>query len=191
MPTSSTSRGLLLAAIGLAGCALLYAAGPPVQPPTPEPAPGPTPVPATATSVAKQVRKLVPYLLFALLGLAAVTGPLWFQPVVDALYHAHAAAGLAASSSEIAAGQQAGGWVPSGTVASKFITAAGALILMVVLIWRLQNLTHPAPSQWAKTAYSADWQVLTPVEKFEAYGRIRLQYVLLAIGAMVFAALVV
>lgn len=176
-----------------------------------------TPTPPAPSTLGKRLRKASPYILFLALGVLALFGPLVFPRLVSALYHAnaptiedvapatralatlgdaHAAAVLAAvqqnaTGTEIAAGQQGGGWVPSGTVASKFITAAGALILMVVLIWRLQNLTHPGPTQWAKDDYTADFKLLTPVEKFEAYGRMRLQYVLLAAAALVFAALVV
>ncbi|MGI4884288.1 MAG: hypothetical protein ACRYFR_04945 [Janthinobacterium lividum] len=143
------------------------------------------------TDFLKSLRKAAPYFLFLALGALALAGPVLFPHLVAFLYHAAPAAGPAASGSEIAAGQQGGGWVSSGTVGSKYIIAAGALILMVVLIWRLQNLTHPEPSRWAREDYTADFKLLSPVEKFEAYGRMRLQYVLLAAAALVFAALVV
>lgn len=146
---------------------------------------------APAGSVGTALRKAAPYLLFLLLGLAALSGPLLFPHVVGLFYHAAPATGPAASGAEIAAGQQAGGWVPSGTVASKFITFAGAYLLAVLVPWLVQHLTHPAPTRWAKTRYSGAFLALSYQEQFTVYGRLQLVIVIRATAALLFAALVV
>lgn len=137
------------------------------------------------------LRKLTPYLFFVTLGLLMLTGARLFPSAVQAFYHVVPSAGPAASSAEIAAGQQSSGWVPSATVASKFISAAGAYLLAVVLMWQVQKLTHPGPTRWAKEEYTVDFAGLSPEKKFEQYSRIRLHEVLLIVGSLLFAALVV
>ena len=137
------------------------------------------------------MRKLTPYLLFAALGLLMLAGARYFPALVAHLYHATAAPGPAASGAEIAAGQQGSGWVPSGTVASKFITAAGAYLLFVLLPWLVQHFTHPAPTKWAKGRYTVQFLLLPSSEQFSVYGRLQLITVIRAAAALLFAALVV
>ena len=137
------------------------------------------------------MRKLTPYLLFAALGLLMLAGARYFPALVAQLYHATAAPGPAASGAEIAAGQQGSGWVPSGTVASKFIAFAGAYLLAVLLPWLVQHLTHPAPTRWAKALYKLEFYQLSGAERFASYGRLQLVTVIRAAAALLFAALVV
>lgn len=96
-----------------------------------------------------------------------------------------------ANGAEIAAGQQASGWVPSATVGSKFIVFAGMYLLIVLLTWVAQHLTHPMPTRWAKRRYSVLFLTLSPEEQFAVYGRLQLVIVIRAAAAAVFAALVV
>lgn len=117
------------------------------------------------------LRKLAPLFLFAALGMAMLAGAAYAPVLIAQFYHA-AGAGPAASGAEIAAGQQASGWVPSATVASKFIAFAGMYLLLVLLPWAVQHLTHPAPTRWAKTRYSAYFLSLSPQEQFTVYGRL-------------------
>ena len=137
------------------------------------------------------LRKLAPFFLFAALGVAMLAGAAYAPLLIGKFYHAVPAAGPAASSAEIAAGQQASGWVPSATVASKFIAFAGMYLLLVLLTWTVQHLTHPAPTLWAKTRYSREFLALTDEQRFAVYGRLQLVIVIRAVGAAVFAALVV
>jgi hypothetical protein len=94
------------------------------------------------------------------------------------------------SGAEVAAEAQASGWVPAGTVTSKLITAGGAFLFFIILQWLSQHLTHPGPTRWAKSGYSDAFDALPDGEKFSAYGRIRLYQTMLAVGALLFAALV-
>ena len=137
------------------------------------------------------VRKTLPYLLFAALGLLMLAGAQLFPQAVAWLYEATTAPGPAASTAEIAAGQQASGWVPSATVASKFITFAGAYLLAVLLPWLVQHLTHPGPTRWAKAQYSANFGSMQPHERIAENGRIQFVNVIRAAAALLFAALVV
>ena len=137
------------------------------------------------------LRKLAPVFLFAALGLAMLYGAAYAPVLIAKFYHAVPAAGPAASDAEIAAGQQASGWVPSATVASKFIAFAGMYLLLVLLPWGTQHFTHPAPTRWAKRRYSALFLLLSTEEQFAVYGRLQLVIVIRAVGAAVFAALVV
>jgi hypothetical protein len=142
------------------------------------------------------LRKLAPFLLFIALGLAMLAGAAYAPVLIAKFYHVVPAAGPAASGAEIAAGQQASGWVPSATVASatvasKFIAFAGMYLLLVLLPWFVQHLTHPAPTRWAKRRYSALFLLLSPEEQFAVYGRLQFVIVIRAVGTAVFAALVV
>ena len=137
------------------------------------------------------LRKLAPFLLFAALGVAMLAGAAYAPVLIAKFYHAVPAAGAAASGAEIAAGQQASGWVPSATVASKFIAFAGMYLLLVLLPWAVQHLTHPAPTRWAKTRYSAYFLSLSPEQQFTVYGRLQFTIVIRAAASALFAALVV
>lgn len=148
------------------------------------------------------LRKLTPYLLFGALGLLMLAGAQFFPQAVAWLYDATAGPGPAATGAEVAAGQQASGWVPSATVASKFITFAGAYLLAVLLPWAVQHLTHPEPTRWAKGAanpgsptamnsYKLGFRSLDPIEKFAVNNHLQLVNVIRAAAALLFAALVV
>ena len=137
------------------------------------------------------LRKITPYLIFLALGaLFVVLKPVW-QTAFTWLYHAVPVAGPSASSAQIEAAQASGGWVPSGTVASKFLTAAAAYVLFTILPWLVQHLTHPAPTRWAKQDYSRAFYYLSVQEQFASYGRLQLVNVIRAAAALLFAALVV
>lgn len=96
-----------------------------------------------------------------------------------------------ASSAKIEAATAAGGWVPSGTVASKFIAFAGIYLLMIIWPFWVQRLTHPAPTKWQLASYSAEFEKLTVLEKIASVRAIQQNNVWRAIGAALFAALVV
>lgn len=96
-----------------------------------------------------------------------------------------------ASSAKVEAAAAAGGWVPSGTVASKFITFAAIYLLMVIWPFLVQRMTHPAPTKWQKASYSAEFEKLTVLEKIASVRAIQQNNVWRAIGAALFAALVV
>lgn len=155
------------------------------------PAYPPVPTPAAGFSLARALRKTGPYLLFVLFGVAMVYGPLLLHGVMDAVHGVGAhAAGLNATSEEVAADQQAAGWPAFGLVTGKLITAGGAFLFFTILRWLVQQLTHPTPSRWAKTEYSDAFDGLESLDKFAVYGAIRLNSVLLAAAALLFAALV-
>ncbi|MDO7888242.1 hypothetical protein [Hymenobacter cheonanensis] len=137
------------------------------------------------------LRKLAPYLIFISLGVAMLAGAVYAPVLIAKFYHAVPSASPAASSAEIAAGQQASGWVPSATVASKFIAFAGMYLLLVLLPWVVQHLTHPAPTLWAKTRYSREFLGLSDEARFAVYGRLQLTIVIRAAASALFAALVV
>ena len=63
-------------------------------------------------------------------------------------------------------------------------------MFFTILRWLVQQLTHPVPTAWAKTGYSADFATLTAKDKFSVYGTLRLNSVLLAAAALLFAALI-
>ncbi|GAB3669355.1 hypothetical protein GCM10027594_34250 [Hymenobacter agri] len=137
------------------------------------------------------LRKTLPYLLFFALGLLMLAGAQFFPQAVTWLYKAAAAPGPAASGAEVAAGQQASGWVPSAMVASKFITFAGAYLLAVLLPWVVQHLTHPIPTRWAKVRYSKQFALLPSERQFAVNNHLQLVNVIRAAAALLFAALVV
>lgn len=137
------------------------------------------------------LRKTLPYLAFLALGLLMLAGAQFFPQAVAWLYDATAAPGGAASGAEVAAGQQASGWVPSATVASKFITFAGAYLLAVLLPWGVQHLTHPMPTRWSKLRYSKDFVLLPREKQFAVNNHLQLVNVIRAAAALLFAALVV
>lgn len=163
------------------------------------------------TTISKSLRKAGPYLIFAVLGVAMLYGQRGLQagtslvhgtahvslhphitsagnPVLGDFVEARPSSEM--SGAEVAAEAQASGWVPAGTVTSKLITAGGAFLFFIILQWLSQHLTHPGPTRWAKNGYSEAFEALPDGEKFGAYGRIRLYSTLLAVGALLFAALV-
>jgi len=143
------------------------------------------------TTILKALRKAGPYLIFAVLGVAMLYGERSLHAVTELVHGVSGTAPTAEmSGAEVAAEAQASGWVPAGTVTSKLITAGGAFLFFIILQWLSQHLTHPGPTRWAKSGYSDAFDALPDGEKFGAYGRIRLYQTLLAIGALLFAALV-
>jgi len=171
------------------------------------------------------LRKLAPFFLFAVLGVAMLAGAAYAPVLIAKFYRAttpkpkllevpkvtallaatgdtaawrvveairaHNATLQNANGAEIAAGQQASGWVPSATVASKFIAFAGMYLLLVLLPWWVQHLTHPAPTAWAKTRYKTEFLSLSDEARFTVYGRLQLTIVIRAAASALFAALVV
>lgn len=151
-----------------------------------------TPKPAFGPAAA--LRKAGPYALFLLLGVAMLYGPLLLRWLLDVVHHVPAAPageGLGnATGAEIVADQQAAGWPTPGLVTGKLITAGGAYVFFIILRWLVQQLTHPVPTRWAKTEYSDAFDGLESRDKFTVYAGIRLNSVLLAAAALLFAALV-
>ena len=147
--------------------------------------------PKPVFSPAAVLRKAGPYLLFGVLGLAMLYGPMLLHFVLDLVHGAptlpHAGN---ATGAEIAADQQAAGWPTPGLVTGKLITAAGAFVFFTILRWLVQQLTHPVPTRWAKTEYSDAFDGLESRDKFSVYAGIRLNSVLLAAASLLFAALV-
>ncbi len=145
----------------------------------------------TSFSPAAVLRKAGPYALFLLLGIVMLYGPTllhWLLAVV------HGAPTLPhpgnATDAEVVADQQAAGWPTPALVTGKLVTAGGAYLFFIILRWLVQQLTHPAPTAWAKRGYSIDFDSLPPADKFLVYGGLRLNSVLLAAAALLFAALV-
>jgi len=161
------------------------------------------------------LRKALLYVLLPALGLLFVVLKPAYQVAFNKFYHVQAAvpklpratyylaaAGDSAairavavaenaSSAKIEAATAAGGWVPSGTVGSKYITFLGIYLLMVIWPFVVQRMTHPAPTKWQKTNYSAEFEKLTVLEKIASVRAIQQNNVWRAIGAALFAALVI
>jgi hypothetical protein len=170
--------------------------------------------PTPSFSFGKALRKAGPYLIFIGLGLLYLFGQPALRAVTSYVHGVSDTTELAPvtrtmaalgdpeakaivaqvsanmSGAEVEAEAQAAGWVPAGTVTSKLITAGGAFLFFIILQWLAQQLTHPGPTRWAKTGYSKAFDELPDTEKFSAYGRIRLYSTMLAVGALLFAALV-
>lgn len=142
-------------------------------------------------SPAAVLRKAGPYALFLLLGVAMLYGPLLIAALTAAVHGATGAAhGGNATTAEILADQQAAGWPSFGLVSGKLVTAGGAFLFFTILRWLVQQLTHPAPTAWAKKGYSTEFDSLPGPDKFTVYGGLRLNSVLLAAASLLFAALV-
>ena len=137
------------------------------------------------------LRKLAPYLFFGLLGLLFVVLKPAYQAGFNWFYHAVPVAGPSASSAQIEAAKAASGWVPSGAVASKFITFAAIYLLMVLWPFLVQRFTHPAPTKWQLKSYSAVFDALPDEAKLTSVRAIQQNNVWRAVGAALFAALVV
>ena len=160
------------------------------------------------------LRKSGPYGLFLLLGAAMLYGPQLLHQLLDivngvgdAQAHSQVVGSLAAvgdpkaiallpaaisdaTGAQNLADQQASGWPTPALVTGKLIIAAAAYVFFTILRWLVQQLTHPEPTAWAKKGYSADFLALTPQEKFVVYGTLRLNSVLLAAAALLFASLI-
>ena len=160
------------------------------------------------------LRKSGPYGIFLLLGAAMLYGPQLLHSLLDIVNNVHdtqahsqvvgslAAIGdpkaLAllpgaisdATGAQNLADQQASGWPTPALVTGKLIISAAAYVFFTILRWLVQQLTHPTPTAWAKTGYSADFTALSPQEKFVVYGALRLNSVLLAAAALLFASLI-
>ena len=137
------------------------------------------------------MRKILLYVLLPALGILFVVLKPAYQLGFNWFYHVVPAIGPNASSATVEAAKAAGGWVPSGTVASKFITFAGVYLLMVVWPFLVQRMTHPAPTKWQKASYSTVFNQLTVQEKIASVRAIQQNNTWRAIGAALFAALVV
>jgi len=165
----------------------------PTDPQTPDPSRVPTGRKLPAR-IARSLRKAGPYALFFLFGLLMLWGPFVVHRVTSFVHNAPAGAAPGplgnATGAEVAAEAQAAGFPSFGLVTGKLITAAGAYVFMGVVLWALQQLTHPTPSRWAKTEYADAFDGLESLDKFAVYQRLRLHLILLGAAALVFAALV-
>ena len=142
-------------------------------------------------SPAAVLRKAGPYALFILLGVAMLYGPALLHWLLDVVHGVPSGPHAGnATTAEVVADQQAAGWPTPGLVTGKLITAGGAYLFFVILRWLVQQLTHPAPTAWAKAGYSTEFANLPSVERFRVYHALRLNSVLLAAAALLFAALV-
>lgn len=148
--------------------------------------------PKTSFSIASALRKFGPYLLFLALGVVMLYGPVLLHWLLAVIHGAPAVGAHPgdATGAEIMADQQSAGWPTPGLVTGKLITAGGAYLFFIILRWLVQQLTHPKPTEWAKKGYSAEFEALPSRDKFAVYGNIRLNSVLLAAAALLFAALV-
>lgn len=147
--------------------------------------------PKPAFSPAAVLRKAGPYALFLLLGVAMLYGPALLHWLLDLVHGAPTTAHAGnATPAEIVADQQAAGWPAPGLVTGKLVIAASAYVFFIILRWLMQQLTHPAPTAWAKKGYSTEFDSLPGRDKFTVYAGLRLNSVLLAAAALLFAALV-
>ncbi len=148
----------------------------------------------SASSGYAWLRKSGPYLLLlAFVLIYPFTGP--FVHFVTDLFlgvHNHPTDALGnVSDATVAADQIAGGGVQLGTFFTKFWLTIIFFLLAKGLPWLIQPLTHPGPTQWAKTKYTDDFNELPLVPKFEAYGRLQQVDAFKFIGAGIIAALLV
>lgn len=143
-----------------------------------------------AASPLAWLRKVGPYALFFGFGLLFLFGPGWLHALLDHLHGVGPALPAQMSGAEVAADVQASGWPAAGTVTGKLITAAGFYLFFTVLRWLTQQLTHPAPTEWAKKNYTDDFNALPAGEKFGVYRGVRLDSSIIAAAAMLAAALV-
>lgn len=132
---------------------------------------------------------LLPLAIFLALGAAVLYGQRVMLALTTSVYHAHATASAEMSGAEVAAQQQASGWVPAGT-GSKYLFAAGFFFLFIFLIWIGQSITAKPQKRWAKQHYSREFLHLSPYERFQENRVGRWQLVALAVGAMIAAAII-
>ncbi|MGI4864201.1 MAG: hypothetical protein ACRYFZ_09790 [Janthinobacterium lividum] len=122
-----------------------------------------------------KLRKPALYVAFLLLGVAFLFGQPLFTWLAELAYGVHDMPGAVNASSEaIEAHAKVGGWVPVGTASSKIILAASFYVLTYILPWIVQQVTHPAPTEWSKDGYSTEFTSLPAVEKFQLIGRLSL-----------------
>lgn len=165
-------------------------------------------------SLASGLRKSGPYGIFILLGAALLYGPQILHNLLDMIHgvgaaqaHAQVVGSLAAigdpkavalmpaalsdaTGAQNLADQEASGWPTPALVTGKLLISAAAYVFFVILRWLVQQLTHPVPTAWAKTGYSTDFNSLSAQEKFIVYGALRMNSVLLAAAALLFASLI-
>lgn len=147
--------------------------------------------PKSTFSLSAVLRKSGPYVLFLLFLGVMLYGPGALPGLLELTQHAPVTAtGVNATGAQIALDQQASGWPALGLVAGKLITAAWAYVFFIILRWLTQQLTHPVPTQWAKKGYADAFIALPEGDKFKVYAGIRMNSVLLAAAALLFAALV-
>ncbi len=143
-----------------------------------------------AFSPAAALRKAGPYVLFLLFGVAFIYGQRLLLALTNYVHGVGDGVPAQMSGAEVAADVQAAGWPSAGTVTGKLITAAGFFLFFVVLRWLTQQLTHPAPTAWAKKGYSTAFDALPDADKFTVYRGIRMDSAIMAGAAMLAAALV-
>lgn len=142
------------------------------------------------SQIRSQLRKWTPALFFVCVGLALLFGQDALLALTSYVHGANPAGGANMSGAEVAAEAQASGWLPFGLLASKLLTATGAFCLVCIIVWRMQRLVLPAPSEWARKGYSVAFDSLPEREKFTVYQAGRWQLIALAVAALLFAALV-
>jgi hypothetical protein len=131
---------------------------------------------------------LLPLAIFLVLGAAVLYGQRAMLALTTFIYNAHGT-GTEMSGAEVAAQQQASGWVPAGT-GSKYLFAAGFFFLFIALIWLAQSITAKPQKRWAQRHYTSEFMHLSSYERFQENRVGRWQLVALAIGAMVAAAII-
>jgi hypothetical protein len=133
---------------------------------------------------------LLPLAIFLVLGAAVLYGQRGMLALTSYVNNAQASAGTEMSGAEVAAQQQASGWVPAGT-GSKYLYAAGFFFLFIALVWLAQSITAKPQKRWAKRNYSREFLLLTPYERFQENRVGRWQLVALACASIIAAALIV
>lgn len=131
---------------------------------------------------------LLPLAIFLVLGAAVLYGQRAMLALTTFIYHAHGT-GTEMSGAEVAAQQQASGWVPAGT-GSKYLFAAGFFFLFIALIWLAQSITAKPQKAWAQRHYTGEFMRLSAYERFQENRVGRWQLVVLAVGAMIAAAII-
>lgn len=132
---------------------------------------------------------LLPLAIFLVLGAAVLYGQRVMLALTTFVYNARPTASTEMSGAEVAAQQQASGWVPAGT-GSKYLFAAGFFFLFIALVWLAQSITAKPQKRWAQRHYTSEFMRLSSYERFQENRVGRWQLVALAIGAMIAAAII-
>ena len=136
----------------------------------------------------------LPIFIFLALGAALLFGKpalLALTSYINGVDATAVAAKLPANmtSAEVAASQQANGWMPAG-LGSKFLFAAGFFFLFIFLDWVAQSIAEPRGKKWVKGEGQQTFLRLTPAEQFREYRDGRWQLTALACASILAAALI-
>jgi hypothetical protein len=117
------------------------------------------------------LRRHVPLLLFLALFPALLWGaPALYQLVLAAYGTAPApAGGPDPDGAQVAAAQQAGGWVQLGALTSKLAFGLALFFLGTAAVWFTMAFIVPVLPEWAKKHYKTDFLQLSDPWKFAFY----------------------